>query len=754
MQYLEGTNPPQRQAITTTEGPLLVLAGAGTGKTRVLISRIAHILTQNLAELDEVLAVTFTNKAAREMQERLEAELESSVKGMWMGTFHSLSGRILREHAQLVGLDKDFDIVDPDGQASVMRDILLAHGIDEKQYTPKQMVGLLSAWKDNSWLPEEVPAEEAMKLGGHGHSVYRSYQERLKQLNACDFGDMMLLTLKIFKENPEILQQYQQQFKYILVDEYQDTNGVQYLWLRLLAMGHKNICVVGDDDQSIYGWRGAQVGNILAFEEHFEGAQTIRLEQNYRCTGNILHAANAVISHNEQRHAKELWTDSGQGVPVEVHQRWDDVDEVRGLMVTVINHHLKMGGSLKDIAVLVRSASQTRVLEAELRKAKIPHRLVKILAFHDRKEVKDAIAYLKLVTRPRDDLSFERVINLPKRGIGDSTLKQLKQISQTRNMPVFDAAVVAVNENLVNTKAKKALYEFTQLVNGWRSDIPNGSYDQLMEMILDESGYVDMLYEDKAKEGEEKMKERIDNVKELLRELTDVTQENLLDYFENLALDSDTIDLLGIPQDEVSIMTVHASKGLEFPMVFLPGFEDGLFPHQRSIDDELGTGVEEERRLAYVAMTRAKKKLIISHTSSRKLYGNWISCEPSRFFLELPEKGVRYYKEGRGSETNYIKEGHNPTGRTELKRKGPRKMGEAAPQTQLSDAQVDALNKGPMIGVSADGMSTGTKVMHEKLGAGRILGVEGFPPNRKFIVDFDEHGEKKMLESMANLQKI
>lgn len=754
MDYLKGVNAPQKEAITTTEGPLLVLAGAGTGKTRVLISRIAHIFHENLAQLEEVLAVTFTNKAAREMQERLEAELGYSIKGMWMGTFHSLSGRILREHAELAGLQKDFDIIDPDGQASVLRDIILAHGIDEKQYPPKQMLNILSGWKDSSWLPEEVPAEEAMKIGGHGHSVYRSYQERLKQLNACDFGDMMLLTLKIFKEHPDVLKKYQEQFKYILVDEYQDTNGVQYLFLRLLAMGHKNICVVGDDDQSIYGWRGAQVGNILKFEDDFEGAKAVRLEQNYRCTGNILRAANSVIAHNEQRHAKKLWTDSGDGVPVEVHQRWDDVDEVRGLMVTVINHHLQMGGSLRDIAVLVRSASQTRVLEAELRKAKIPHRLVKILAFHDRKEVKDAIAYLKLVTRPRDDLSFQRVINLPKRGIGDSTIKQLKQLSQARNMPMFDAAVVAVNENLVNTKSKKALTQFTELVNSWRSDIPNGSYDQLMEMILDESGYVDMLYEDKAKEGEEKMKERIDNIKELLRELTDVHQENLLEYFENLALDSDTIDLLGIPQDEVSIMTVHASKGLEFPMVFLPGFEDGLFPHQRSIDDEVGTGVEEERRLAYVAMTRAKKKLIVSHTSSRKLYGNWIACDPSRFFLEFPEEGVRYYKEGKGGTTNYIKEGHNPTGRTELKRKGPRKMGSAAPQEGLSDTEINALNKGPMIGVSADGMDTGAKVQHPKLGFGRILGVEGYPPNRKFIVDFEEHGEKKMLESMANLQKL
>ncbi len=723
-------NPPQRKAVETTDGALLILAGAGTGKTRVLTTRLASILNRGLAAPHEVLSVTFTNKAAKEMAERVETLIGHPTSGMWLGTFHALSARMLRKHASLLGFKSDFIIVTTDDQLQVIKQLMAANGIDETRWPAKQTLSIFSGWKDNAWTPSDVPPAEAGSFaGGKGIALYEAYQARLKALNACDFGDLLLHVVTLLKTNPDLLERYQRQFKYILVDEYQDTNVVQYLWLRLLALGHKNICVVGDDDQSIYGWRGAQVGNILRFEEDFPGASVVRLEQNYRSTGHILKAASHLISHNGSRHSKTLWTEDSEGLPVEVVTVWDEQEEARGI-VTEAEKHFKQGGTYSDCAILLRTAAQTRAFEEQFIKVGMPYVIIGGQKFYDRKEIRDALAYLRLTHTQVDDLAFERIVNVPKRGVGDATLKTLREISKMHNIPLFEATSRAVQDGTLSGKAQSALRGFVELINSWQES-KSWQTDQLMERILEESGYLAMLKEDKNKE---EAKGRIDNLKELVRSMQDYADISV--YLEHIALvtDADADD----NADAVRMMTVHAAKGLEFDTVFIPGFEEGLFPHQRSLDDTGTEGLEEERRLAYVAITRGRRRVVVSYASSRRLYGNYMPTSASRFLTELPDESIKKMAAS------------NPSQRAWQPTHGDNWSPHKATKTPLLRPESDYVSKSD----SDDGFGIGHKVFHDKFGYGRIRRKEGDGATLKVVVAFDKAGEKKLLASLANLKNV
>ena len=732
MTYLDRLNPPQKQAVQTTDGAVLVLAGAGTGKTSVLTSRLAYLLMQDLARPTQVLAVTFTNKAAREMTERVEDLLQRPAAGMWMGTFHALGARIVRRHAELVNRTSDFVILNTDDQTRLLKQIMADRGIDEKQHPAKTFVHIISSWKDNGWMPTDVPKDHVGKFaGGRGVEIYTEYQRRLEALNACDFGDLLLLNLVIWKNYPDIAARYQQQFKYILVDEYQDTNVMQYLWLRMLAMGHGNICVVGDDDQSIYGWRGAQVGNILRFEKDYPGAAVIRLEQNYRSTGHILNAAASLIANNENRHDKTLWTEGDQGLPVEVHTTWDDKEEAR-VIANEVENHLHKGGSYADCAILVRAAAQTRAFEERFVQEAIPYQVVGGQKFYERKEIRDALAYLRLAAVPQDDLAFERIVNTPKRGVGESALATIRDRARGLiQTSMFESLGVCLGEGSISGKAKKELQNFVAYVENWQKHVKDWPPSQLMEKLLEESGYIQMLQEDKNKE---EAKGRLDNLKELVRAMEEY--DDVSSFLEHVSL------VMDVEAEEnqraVVIMTVHGAKGLEFDTVFLPGFEEGLFPHQRSLNETGEAGLEEERRLAYVAITRARRRLVILHASSRRLYGQYQPSIPSRFLQELPEDSVEYVQNttpamrtwGTGGRGSYGGGYGSKPSRTPM-------FGSAA--IELSD-------------MADQGYELGSRVFHDKFGYGRIRRFEGEGNNRKIIVAFDKAGEKKLLASLANLQ--
>jgi DNA helicase-2/ATP-dependent DNA helicase PcrA len=633
--YLDGLNPEQRLAVETTEGPVLVLAGAGTGKTRVLTTRIAHILAQKLAWPSEILAVTFTNKAAREMRTRIGSMIGAAVEGMpWLGTFHAIGARILRRHAELVGLRSDFTILDADDQLRLMKQVIQAEGLDEKRWPARQLAAFIDGWKNKGLGPKEIPPLEARAFGGgKGGALYAAYQNRLLTLNAADYGDLLVHVIRIWRDRPDILQEWQRRFRYVLVDEYQDTNVAQYMWLRLIAQGMKNVACVGDDDQSIYGWRGAEVDNILRFEKDFPGAVVVRLERNYRSTSHILAAASHLIAHNEDRLGKTLFTDiAGKDeAKVAVANVWDSEEEARSIGEE-IERIQRLGHKLSQIAILVRASFQMRSFEDRFVTLGLPYRVVGGPRFYERAEIRDALAYFRCVVQPADDLAFERIVNVPKRGLGEASVQQIHVLARGRSMPMLAAAGELVLTDDMKPKVRTSLRALTDAFERWRGLLDSMKHTELAGLILDESGYTEMWKQDRSADAEG----RLENLKELLRSMEDY--DSLPAFLEHIAL---VMDQEGDTEaDKVNIMTLHAAKGLEFDTVFLPGWEEGLFPHQRALDEGGRAGLEEERRLAYVGITRARKKASIWFATNRQVHGSWQSSIPSRFLDELPPEHV------------------------------------------------------------------------------------------------------------------
>src|ERR687889_21769 len=631
--YTAGLNPEQREAVEATDGPVLVLAGAGTGKTRVLTTRIAHLIATGRARPFDILAVTFTNKAAREMKERVAALVGPVAEGMqWLGTFHSVGTKILRRHAELVGLKSDFTILGTDDQLRLLKQVISADNVDEKRWPARQLASFIDGWKNRGLTPDAVPAGEAGAFAmGRGARLYTAYQERLKTLNACDFGDLLLHCLTLWRAHPDVLEKYQNRFRYMLVDEYQDTNVAQYLWLRLLAQARKNLCCVGDDDQSIYGWRGAEVDNILRFEHDFPGATVIRLERNYRSTGHILAAASGLIARNEGRLGKTLRTEDEPGEKVTVCGAWDSEEEARMIGEEIEALHSKQH-SLAEIAILVRVSAQMREIEDRLVQLGIPYRVIGGPRFYERAEIRDALAYLRVVNQPSDDLAFERIVNVPKRGLGDATIQVLHNHARAARVPIMQAARFVVETDELKPKPRACLRDLLASFARWSSRIDNTPHHELAQLILEESGYTDMWQKEKSADAAG----RLENLKELVRSMEEFP--DMAAFLEHVALvmeanESDT-------SDRVSLMTLHAAKGLEFDTVFLPGWEEGLFPNQRALDESGRAGLEEERRLAHVGLTRARRRAKIFFASNRRIHGLWNSTIPSRFVDDLPEGDV------------------------------------------------------------------------------------------------------------------
>lgn len=643
--YLDGLNPAQRAAVETLDGPVLMLAGAGTGKTRALTTRIAHLLMLGRARPGQILAVTFTNKAAREMKTRVARLLGETVEGMpWLGTFHSISVKILRRHAELIGngdlhLKPSFTILDTDDQIRLLKQLIQAENLDEKRWPARQLAHLIDGWKNRCLTPARLPKGEAASFDGWGGRLYAAYQDRLLAVNAVDFGDLLMHCVTLFQAHPDVLRAWQDRFRYILVDEYQDTNVAQYMWLRLLAQAHRNICCVGDDDQSIYGWRGAEVGNILRFEQDFPGAQVVRLEQNYRSTPQILAAASGLIAANQGRLGKTLWTEAEPGEKLRLIGHWDSEAEARWIGEEIEafhgGHRASLGRtSLNDIAILVRASHQMRAFEDRFMSIGLPYRVIGGPRFYERQEIRDAMAYFRLVVSPADDLAFERIANTPKRGLGEKGFQAIQAMARVRGLSLLDGTVAALTAGDLSGKAASSMRQFTEGLGRWHADALDDrvNHVELAERILDESGYTAMWQNDKSPDAPG----RLDNLKELVKALEEF--ENLQGFLEHVALVMDRDD--GDQAEQVSIMTLHAAKGLEFPIVFLPGWEDGLFPSQRAMDENGTKGLEEERRLAYVGITRAERLATISFAGNRRLYGQWQSSMPSRFVDELPPEHV------------------------------------------------------------------------------------------------------------------
>jgi len=851
--YLADLNPEQREAVETLDGPVLVLAGAGTGKTRVLTTRIAHILNLGRAHPSQILSVTFTNKAAREMKERVNMAIGHVVEGMpWMGTFHSIGVKILRRHAELVGLKSDFTILGVDDQIRLMKQLLEAEKLDEKRWPARVLATLIDGWKNRGLTPEQVPAGEAASFAnGKGKKLYQAYQERLKTLNAADFGDLLLECIRLFRAQPDVLRQYQSRFKYILVDEYQDTNVAQYLWLRLLSQsaagtplslsspgqsealspgdpdeagtvpddrdgrdkpGHdsvgsgerehaasgereqKNICCVGDDDQSIYGWRGAEVDNILRFDHDFPGAKVIRLERNYRSTGHILAAASHLIAHNEGRLGKTLRTEDEDGEKVQVTGAWDSEEEARavGEEIEGFQRAARERGEdhpLDEIAILVRASFQMREFEDRFIQLGLPYRVIGGPRFYERAEIRDALAYLRVVAQPADDLAFERIVNTPKRGLGDATVQMLHDLARKQRIPLTEAADRISATDEMKPKARGALRALMDNFARWREQKDKLPHTELAEIVLDESGYTEMWQKDRSADAAG----RLENLKELVRSMEEF--ENLQGFLEHISLVMDTDR--GEDEQSVNIMTLHSAKGLEFDTVFLPGWEEGLFPHQRSLDDQGRAGLEEERRLAHVGLTRARKRAKIYFAANRRIHGLWSSNVPSRFLDELPEAHVEV-KEAAGGTGGFGMSGYGPSRFDEMgsfgstyttpgwqraqARKGrggfsengqPRYTPDGVfDQRDEHDADGPTSSPPPGGGRSARGArregvkrgpltiegeliakSTGTtsaysigdRVFHLKFGNGNVSAVDG----NKLTIRFDKAGEKRVVDSFV-----
>jgi DNA helicase-2/ATP-dependent DNA helicase PcrA len=770
--YLKGLNEEQRDAVLTTEGPLLVLAGAGTGKTRVLTTRIAHILNSKKAWPSEILSVTFTNKAAREMKERIGALVGSGVEGMpWLGTFHSIGARLLRRHAELVGLRSDFTILDTDDQIRLIKQLLEAANIDEKRWPARQFAGMMDNWKNRGQLPADVSMADRLAFAnGRIPDLYQQYQDRLKTLNATDFGDLLLLCIKLFRENPDVLAEYHRRFKYILVDEYQDSNVAQYLWLRLLAQGkpasQANLCVVGDDDQSIYGWRGAEVDNILRFEKDFPGAKVIRLERNYRSTSNILKAASHLIANNESRLGKTLQTDVGEpGELVMVTSVWDSDEEARQVGEE-IEQFQRQGEALNSMAILVRASHQMRAFEERFITLGLNYRVIGGPRFYERKEIRDALAYLRLVFNPNDDLAFERIVNTPKRGLGDSTLQILYDAARRQGTSLTTAVRTLIQTEELKPKQRTTLRQLMEQFDDWgrraqalppedaveEEELMPGivrrhtSHADLARQVLDESGYTEMWQNDKSAEAEG----RLENLKELVNSMEEF--DSLGGFLEHVSLvmDRDT----GEADDAVSIMTLHSAKGLEFETVFLPGWEEGLFPSQRTLDESGRAGLEEERRLAYVGLTRARKRLRVSVAQNRLTHGLWQSAIPSRFLDELPAAAVEV------KDTGSAYGGYGYGGRTaggRFDNRDPFDSLYETPGWQRARAQASSRKSAGPVTIDGDLVArsvddgrgskydVGERVFHLKFGYGRIDQIEG----NKLTIEFEKAGRKKVLESFV-----
>jgi len=630
--YLNCLNKNQKEAVIELEGPCLIVAGAGSGKTRVLTSRVAHIIKTKKAWPNQILCVTFTNKAAREMQNRITdllKEKQSSIP--WLGTFHSVCAKILRRHAEAIGLNSHFTIIDQEDQLRLIKNICKAENIDIKKIAPVFILSIINQWKNKGQLPKNINIKRGVPLERNILTIYKNYQERLKILNSCDFGDLILHCVTMFENNPDILELYSKNFKYILVDEYQDSNYIQDKWLNLLVKKNNNICCVGDDDQSIYSWRGAEIANFLNFNKTYKDTKIIKLEQNYRSTQNILSAASGLIANNDDRLGKKLWTDGEDGDPVKLTCYKNGREEAIGIS-DIIEQKLKKKYSLNNISILVRAIFQTREFEERFLKIGMGYRVIGGTKFYERAEIKDSIAFLRIVNQKNDDLAFERIINVPRRSIGDNTIKQLHIWTRKNKKSLEDSAIELLQLNKIKPKTKLGLVKILGLFQKWRSDLKEKKHYELMEIILDESGYSKMLKDKKDLESEG----RLENLKELIRGMHDF--DNLQSFLEHVALAS-SIDQ-NWEGEKINLMTIHAAKGLEFDVVFLPGWEEGLFPHQKSLEEKGDLALEEERRLAYVGLTRAKKRSFISFVISRMYRGDWVDSLASRFIDELPEKNI------------------------------------------------------------------------------------------------------------------
>jgi len=747
MRYLDALNPEQREAVETLGGPLLVLAGAGTGKTRVLTTRIAHILSLGRARPSQILAVTFTNKAAREMKGRVGELIGGVVEGMpWLGTFHAIGVKILRRHAELVDLKPSFTVLDTDDQIRLLKQVLEAENIDEKRWPARLLAAMIDGWKNRGLRPERVPEGESFAFAnGNGRELYAAYQHRLKELNAADFGDLLLENLRLFQEHPDVLAQYQARFQFMLVDEYQDTNVAQYLWLRLLAQGSRNICCVGDDDQSIYGWRGAEVDNILRFETDFPGAKIIRLERNYRSTAHILGAASGLIAHNQGRLGKTLRTDGGAGDKVEVQGCWDDEEEAR-VIGEDIEQLQRQGQNLSEIAILVRASFQMRAFEDRFITLGLPYRVIGGPRFYERQEIRDATAYFDVTLNPANDLKFERIINTPRRGLGESSLKSLHQLARAHSVPLMQAARLIVETEELKPKSRKALSDLIAAFDRWRSLIETMRHTELAELILDESGYTAMWQAEKSPQAQSKL----ENLKELIRFMEEF--DTLAGFMEHVSLVMDAESEEGT--ERVNLMTLHSAKGLEFDVVFLPGWDEGLLPHQRSLDESGRSGLEEERRLAHVGLTRARLKAKITFAQNRRTHGMWQQAIPSRFIDELPIAHVEVaesqgfhgsYGQSRfDTAENLFASGFYETpGWQRAQRNRP-----PGSTPTLPRAREPITIDGTLVAASTAegaGLSVGMRVFHQKFGYGRIAQVDG----NKLTVDFDKAGQKKVVDSFV-----
>ncbi|AHK44839.1 MULTISPECIES: ATP-dependent helicase [Ensifer] len=769
--YLSGLNPEQAEAVESLDGPVLVLAGAGTGKTRVLTTRIAHILSTGRAFPSQILAVTFTNKAAREMKERVGVLVGHAVEGMpWLGTFHSIGVKLLRRHAELVGLRSDFTILDTDDVVRLIKQIIQAEGLDDKRWPAKQFAGMIDGWKNKGLDPAQIPEGDARAFAnGKGRELYAAYQNRLRTLNACDFGDLLLHPIRMFRSNPDVLKEYHDKFRYILVDEYQDTNTAQYMWLRLLAQRAKgvpqNVCCVGDDDQSIYGWRGAEVDNILRFEKDFPGAKVIKLERNYRSTEHILGAAAHLIAHNEGRLGKTLFTErtDPDDEKVQVHAAWDSEEEARAVGEEIEQLQRK-SHKLNDMAILVRASFQMREFEDRFVTLGLNYRVIGGPRFYERLEIRDAMAYFRLVCQPADDLAFERIVNTPKRGLGDTTIRTLHDYARARDVPMLAAATDIIETDELKAKARKGLFDVVADFRRWQSLLETTPHTELAEQILDESGYTAMWQNDKSAEAPG----RLENLKELIRSME--AFESLRGFLEHVALVMDAEQNENL--DAVSIMTLHSAKGLEFDTVFLPGWEEGLFPHQRALDEGGRSGLEEERRLAYVGITRAKHRCHIWFVSNRRIHGLWQSTLPSRFLDELPNTHVEvaeteqsYGGYGRGGygqsrfdkadpfQNNYSTPGWKRAqqNRSDATRDnwGSRSghaverigYGESGPRSRTIDGELVAKSTS----TEPSRFTVGDRVFHMKFGNGNISAIEG----NKLTIDFDKAGQKRVLDGFV-----
>ncbi|MFT6022705.1 MAG: DNA helicase-2/ATP-dependent DNA helicase PcrA [Ascidiaceihabitans sp.] len=764
--YLEGLNPAQRAAVEQMDGPVLMLAGAGTGKTKALTARIVHLMNTGRARPNEILAVTFTNKAAREMKNRVGGMLGQQIEGMpWLGTFHAICVKLLRRHAELVGLKSNFTILDTDDQVRLLKQLVRAAEIDDKRWPARQLANIIDGWKNRALTPDKVPVADSGAYNHKGIELYAQYQARLKELNATDFGDLLLHMVTIFQNHADVLQQYQRWFKFILVDEYQDTNVAQYLWLRLLAAGHKNICCVGDDDQSIYGWRGAEVGNILKFETDFPGAHVVRLEQNYRSTPHILGAASGVIKGNTGRLGKELWTEETVGEKVRLIGHWDGEEEARWIGDEVESSQSGTRGmpprSLDHMAILVRASHQMRAFEDRFLTIGLPYRVIGGPRFYERMEIRDAMAYFRVVTSPEDDLAFERIVNTPKRGLGDKAQQTIQMTARGNGVSLIEGARLAVEQGLIKGKGGAELGKLVAGIARWSkltrgpllsvSDDaviddgpqrfeygpPEVTHLELAETILDESGYTTHWQNDKTPEGPG----RLENLKELVKALEQF--ENLQGFLEHVSLIMDNENDEG--GAKISIMTLHGAKGLEFPQVFLPGWEDGLFPSQRSMDESGIKGLEEERRLAYVGITRAEQICTISFAANRRVFGQWQSSLPSRFIDELPEEHVDVltppglYGGGYGAAAPKSTLHEAAAEANVYNSPGWKRLQSRAQERPVSQPKESRSTVIDLQAVSS--FTMGERVFHQKFGYGVVTGIEG----DKLEIEFEKAGTKNVV---------